>query len=184
MTVSTYDRDDFSVLHVTTMVPMWILGSIVDLETTGLRPDKDKLTGLGYVTENRVSVHVLVDLDDEPAFRRWAISKVKRLSRPLIAYYKPFEEKWTDVGFDVELQPSQMRKKSKQIFIKHLHHDTTGNDIKVAMPDEVAFHLFNDLLEELALYASLSHEYRAYRFSPRKLKQTLEAEYLRRIKDF
>ena len=155
------------IYYWTAHVPCWIQGTIVDIETTGFEPDEDQLTALGLVKDDRLSVFVRDLKTSDEDFRSWSRNKLIRCSRPFIAYYKDFEEKWLNTPFDIEIQPRSHHKKVYAIEIQHLNHGEDGS----YLPDyffsekyaKIAWHCANDLFEELGLYISLSHDYRKYR---------------------
>ena len=154
---------DFSVYYFGEKLPLWILGTIVDIETRSLNSETQKLSALGLVRGNRLIAYVLRLENERGAFLAWARKKVLKCPRPFISYNKKFEEDWLGIDFDVELQPRDMLPKRKAI--KFYHIENTPNRMMIsASAREIMYHLICDLLEELALYASLSHLYREKQF--------------------
>lgn len=171
-------------LYWTAQVPVWINGTIVDLETTGLVPQQgDEIVAFGLAKSNRLSVFVRTHRTDYDEFLAWIRHKLIRCPRPWIAYYKDFEEMFLgykmefpkEWNFDIEIQPKPRWKKNRSVFFQHLNHTIDGKHIPEYWFQKnyikVAEHLSNDLFEELALYCALSHDFRKYRHPNKRIQE-------------
>jgi hypothetical protein len=161
-----------SFFYYSIQFPAWIHGTIIDLETTGLKADTDELIGLGLIKENRLSAFIRSFETEDRNFRSWVSDKVRRSPKPYIAYYNVFEKAWLDPelnieGTWIEIQPKRMQKKTHAINIAHLEHRGTGKEVPYAWHKKdialILHHLVSDMFEELSLYLSLSHEIRRKR---------------------
>jgi len=159
--------DELDLYYLSMNIPTWIHGTIADVETRGLDPEYSPMTAIGFIKGNKLSAFVLSrehEAEQADKFRSWAINKLQRSPRPYIAYYKVFEEKWLKTFFDIEIQPGNNIKKE---FAIHLDHITNSSNAEMMAAKEPAImhHLVLDLLEELALYCSLSHHHRDRSFN-------------------
>ncbi len=167
--------DNVKFYYWTIDIPVWLFGTIVDLETTGLHPKESELVALGLVKNNRMSVFIRPPEEPETNFLIYARDKVSRCPRPWIGYYHPFETKWLSKfgngkrwNFDIELQPHNRHKKIYAVKLQHLGHENVSG---IIIPEaweaknllKIAWHLASDLFEELALYVTLSHETRMWK---------------------
>lgn len=162
-------HDELEVFYLRLSIPGWIQGTIVDLETRGLRPHEFNLTGVGLIKENYLSAFVITPESEArgdlcQAFHKWACWKVQeRCPRPLAAYYKDFEESWLNTSFNIELQHKNRNKKDYAIDLGHIDNTSNAAMMDAAAPD-IMYHLVADLLQELALYFAHAHSYRNYSF--------------------
>jgi len=159
--------NEIDIYYLSMHLPVWIHGTIVDVETRGLYPEAANMTAAGFIKGNKLSAFVLSresEAEHATAFKKWAENKLSRSPRPYIAYYKEFEERWLNTSIDIEIQPGNNIKKQ---FAIHLDHITNSSNAAMMSAKEPAImhHLVLDLLEELALYCSLSHHYRDRSFN-------------------
>ena len=165
-------NENLSFFYYTYKLPCWIQGTIIDIETTGIKPEHSELVGLGLLKENRISCFVRSFETSDEHFRIWSKDKVRRSPKPYIAYYNEFERNWLRLEKDnpndwIEIQPKRMHKKLYAIRVQHLMHDEDGSVVPEAWRNKdiktVLWHLTCDMFEELALYLTASHEYRRMR---------------------
>lgn len=152
----------FTAYYTRVYLPVWIQGTIVDVETRGLDPTDSNLTAVGFVKGNKLSAFVISqehEAEHQTAFRAWSRAKLLRAPRPYVAYYKEFEEAWLETTFDIEIQPKEYQKKVMAVGFWHFKNND-GAYMLFAREDAIMAHLVMDLLEELALYTTLSHAFR------------------------
>ncbi len=156
-------KGGISIYYFKRVLPVWVVGTIIDLETRTIQPTSLKLTGLGIIKENKLYAYVLHNEVESGRFLEWAKEKVLRCPRPYISYNKKFEESWLGIDFDIEIQPEEMIPKADAISLYHIRN--TPNFAMILAPArEIMYHLVCDLLEELALYVTLAHMYRKKEF--------------------
>jgi len=76
--------------------PYLPIGTIVDIETTGLNPESDRILTLGIYRENKIFIYQLV----KPRYRifeRMCRAIVRRLPKPLYAYAASFEQEFLQI---------------------------------------------------------------------------------------
>jgi len=154
---------EFDAYYTRAYLPVWVMGTIVDVETRGLDPDESNMTAIGFIKGNKLSVFVITadyETEKQEEFREWAYLKLLRSQRPYIAYYNDFESAWLRVRFDIELQPKAYLKKAEAVNFWHFVN-TSNSDMINADESEIAYHLVCDMLEELALYVSLANRFRS-----------------------
>ena len=164
------DIKGMKIYYYSIYIPGIIEGSIVDIETTALKPSEGVITALGHVKWNKLSAFALHEdsLHRYEQFREWCKDKVSRCNRPLVAYFKRFEQKWLDTKFDIDIQPhagqakdttveNKGRVMAAAIRIDHLGTLTDNSLMPGAHPLVILRHLVQDLYAELALYMSLAH---------------------------
>lgn len=160
------------VLYYSAELDCAIKGSIIDIETTTLKPQLGIITGLGIVDFGKLSCFVPLNPDNED-IQEWMKDKASRTSMPRAAYYNNFETDWLDIEFDVELQPVPYQKKDESIEnyygykpaaiqIPHLGKLSPNSEMPYASPKEIIVHLVQDMFLELALYVTGSSLYRRY----------------------
>ncbi len=154
-----------------TEIPAVIEGTICDIECTGLDPDTESLTAIGFVRWNKLSVFVLKSGEDSD-FRAWAIKKLRYNPRPYVAYNRRFESRWLETRFDRDVQPKKYQAKDRvggnehhgytnpAIKIDHLGDLIHNGDVGSAGPMTIMKHLIQDMYTELALYVTLAYEVR------------------------
>jgi hypothetical protein len=157
----------FRAYYFSENIPAWIQGTIIDLETRGLSVSSN-ITALGLIKGDKISCFVIHPDDEmkkQKEWRYWIKNKISRSPRPYSAYYKDFEEQflYPEIIIDIELQPKSFHKKERAVNLWHFTN-TSNSTIADAEPNEIMQHLYYDMLEELALYMSLSHKYRSYEF--------------------
>jgi len=165
-------NDNLSFYYWSYKIPCWIQGTVIDIETTGIKPEHSELVGLGLIKENRISCFIRSLTTSDEHFRMWSKDKVQRTPKPYIAYYNEFERNWLRLDNDnrtnwIEIQPKSRHKKLYAVNIQHLMHSEDGSVVPDAWRNKdiktVLWHLACDMFEELALYVSASHEYRRMR---------------------
>jgi len=163
MSIKAIRKREFSAYVFRKLLPAWIVGTIVDLETRSLDSAARKLTGVGIVKENKLQAYVLKKENWKGSFQEWARKKIRKCPRPYISYNKEFEESWLDIDFDIDIQPVKMIPKSKAVSFYHIRN-TPNYAMITATAREIMYHLVCDLLEEVSLYISLSHLHRTKKF--------------------
>ena len=74
-------------------------GVVLDLETTGLNPEKDEIITFGYIRENSVIILQRAERDTS-RFYQAIKSELKTIPQPIFAYYAEFERGFLErLGF-------------------------------------------------------------------------------------
>ncbi|MCD6562456.1 MAG: hypothetical protein J7K23_00910 [Thermoproteales archaeon] len=103
--------------------------AVIDVETTGLDPEEDKMVTFGIYHENRIRIYQLLFGDD---LRNYDIIKeeLRNLNgKKVYAWYKDFEEKWLNIHGIYELQVRDYEKKDDSVWIEGLQPRYTGRDV-------------------------------------------------------
>jgi len=86
-------------IEITKQLPIKLMGTIFDVETTGLSPRVGELITVGYISGSEMHVFQRTPLETEKEFRE-KLGDLSSLPRPFFAYNKKFEERW--LGFEID----------------------------------------------------------------------------------
>ncbi|RLJ06934.1 MAG: hypothetical protein DRP12_03195, partial [Candidatus Aenigmatarchaeota archaeon] len=95
--------------------PVSIDGTIIDIETTDVNPEKGEIITFGYFTGNTIKIFQRTDPSERgrDIFNRFIRSALQTLPRPFHAYNCSFEERWLGVRFSHDLMAKWREKSDK-----------------------------------------------------------------------
>jgi hypothetical protein len=98
-------------------MPLLLQGTIIDVETTAIRPEEGELLTLGMFFGEKVLIYQRADPTPEgkAAFWKRIENWVEFCPRPYFAYNKSFEERWLGTGIDSDLMEKWKREAEKRV---------------------------------------------------------------------
>lgn len=96
-------------------LPIFLSGSLIDVETTGVDPKYDRVCVFGCITGNRL-IQLLFHPKDPLFYFPSAIIELG-LRRPFYAFHKQFEERFLETKIEHELYLDFHEKKSNSVKI-------------------------------------------------------------------